>query len=1204
MVNRYRLLWAIVLFWTFALSVKAQLFFNLTADEVKIDSVLPQFTYSFDLDEHYADSTYHVSLAYPEFLPLSSNDLAQYHKVAATPLSTLPAITQRVVVSRKKGKLEVSFVPLVQREGKIQYIVSFMLKVSATAKSSRDKVHTRAQASGDATQASRYASHSVLASGKWAKIRVPSSGIFQLTSELVRKAGFSDLSKVKIYGYGGALQPEALDGDYLKQTDDLHEVAQCVVGDKRLFWANGPVSWNVSGKYYTRVRNYCSDYGYYFLTESNGSPLTVDSVAFVSPHYPSADYLCSLYEKENYSWFEGGRNLYDSHAINNQSPYTFSLTSHAKPHDTGGSKGAVTVVVTANAAGVVSVSMNGQELGKLTFGNLSTYERGRAVTQTYYVDNILPNNEFTITNNTVASEVRLDYVSVMLDDDELASGPQLLKDNFPVPEYVYNITNQDHHADTFADMVIVIPTTQTLLAQAQRLAAKHESQDGLRVRIVPADELFNEFSSGTPDVNAYRRYLKMLYDRAETEADMPKYLLLFGDALWDNRMNTSSLKSYSPDNFLLAYESENSFSKTDSYADDGFFALLDDGEGVHSGSGMSDKYDIGVGRFPVRNVVEAKAMVDKTIAYMENKNMGAWQNILMFMGDDGHNTASSRENSIHMQDADNAAKVAEAASSAFDVKRVMWDAYTRESSSTGDSYPEVEQIIKNQQAAGALVMDYSGHAAEQSLSHEMVLKLSDFNGFANKNYPLWITAACDVAPFDGTVQNIGENAVLNANGGAVAFFAAGKTVYQPFNAQINQAFLRYALNLIDGKRPTLGYALMKGKNSLSTTGSQAYINKVQYILLGDPALALNIPTMSVVVDSINGQVPTSEHKVSMKTGMVVSVDGHVEQAGVAVDGFTGLVNLKVFDSKELVVCKGNDPLTTEIFQFYDRQKVLYNGTDSVKAGRFHVTFAVPQDINYSGETGKMTLYAYNADGGKQAHGSEERFVVAGGEALDNDSIGPSIYCYLNSPSFVDGGSVNPAPYFVANISDKDGINASGNGIGHDLELVIDGELQKTYNLNERFQYDCGSYTKGTTSCFIPELSEGMHKLKFRAWDILNNSSTVELTFKVVKGLQPNLLNLSCTSNPARTSTTFILSHDRAGSNIDVEIEVFDMTGRILWSHQESGVAEQSTYTVDWDLTTNAGSKLSTGVYLYRARLSSNGSSKASKAKKLIVIGNN
>ena len=50
----------------------------------------------------------------------------------------------------------------------------------------------------------------------------------------------------------------------------------------------------------------------------------------------------------------------------------------------------------------------------------------------------------------------------------------------------------------------------------------------MRVNIVPADELYNEFSSGTPDANAYRRYLKMLYDRAgDDEAQMPKHLLLF-----------------------------------------------------------------------------------------------------------------------------------------------------------------------------------------------------------------------------------------------------------------------------------------------------------------------------------------------------------------------------------------------------------------------------------------------------------------------------------------------------------------------------------------------------------------------------------------------------------------------------------------------------------------------------------------------------
>ena len=1201
MVNRTKTLWAILVLWTLTLGVKAQRFFNLTADEVKIDSVLPVFTHSFDLGPQFADSVYDVKIVYPEFLPLSREDISRYGKITDSALPSMPLVNQQVVLSRKKGKLEVSFVPLALHDGKPQYLVSFMLRV--TASPTKARLRTRASSSQSAAS-SRYAAHSVLSSGTWAKIRVPSSGIFQLTSDLIRKAGFSDLSKVKIYGYGGALQPEALNGDYLQSTDDLHEVEQCIVGNKHLFYAQGPVSWTPSGKYYTRVRNYCSDYGYYFLTENGDEPLTVDSAAFVSAHYPSADYLCSLYEKEDYAWFEGGRNLYDGQAIDNQKSYTFNLASHAKQHEHGGGKGAVTVVVSGNSAGQVTVSMNGKQLGTLTLGRLGIYDRGTSAQGTFTVDSILPNNEFTITNTSVSQPVRLDYVSVMLDDDELAAAPLLSTDAFPVPEYVYNITNQDHHADGFADMVIIIPTSQKLLAQAQRIADLHKTHDGMRVKIVPADELYNEFSSGTPDVNAYRRYLKMLYDRAETEADMPKHLLLFGDAFWDNRMNVAAAKSYSSDDFLLTYESENSFSKTDSYADDGFFALLDDGEGAHSGKGMSDKYDIGVGRFPVRDEVEAKAMVDKTISYVENKNMGPWQNTLMFMGDDGNNTATSVENSIHMEDADNAAKVAESASPAFDVKRVMWDAYTRESSSTGNSYPEVERIVKNQQAAGALIMNYSGHAAEQSLSHEMVLKLSDFDGFTNKNLPLWMAAACDVAPFDGTIKNIGEDAVLNANGGAVAFFAAGKTVYQPLNGQINRAFLQYALNPVDGKRPTLGYALMQGKNSLSTTGSQAYINKVQYVLLGDPAISLNFPLLKVVVDSINRQVPSSGNIVNLKTGSTVSVCGHVEKEGQVDDSFTGLVNMKVFNSKELVACKGNDPLTTSIFQFYDRQKVLYNGTDSVKSGKFEMTFAVPQDINYSGETGKMTLYAYSANSAEQGHGAEEHFLVSGGEVADNDSIGPSIYCYLNSPSFVDGGDVNPSPYFVANISDKDGINASGNGIGHDLELVIDGDFQKTYNLNDRFNFDFGSYTQGSTSYYIPELSEGVHKLKFRAWDILNNSSTAELTFRVVKGLRPNVLNVNCTQNPARTNTSFIISHDRAGSNLDVTIEVFDMMGRLLWRHQESGVAAQSTYTVDWDLTTNAGSKLSTGVYLYRAQLSADGSAKSSKAKKLIVIGNN
>lgn len=590
-------------------------------------------------------------------------------------------------------------------------------------------------------------------------------------------------------------------------------------------------------------------------------------------------------------------------------------------------------------------------------------------------------------------------------------------------------------------------------------------------------------------------------------------------------------------------------------------------------------------------------MVDKSISYMENKNAGDWQNVLMFMGDDG-------DNDLHMKDVNKAADTVADNYPGFLIKKVMWDAYSRESSSTGNSYPEVERLIKQQQAAGALVMDYGGHGSETALSHEYVLRLNDFKEFTNTNLPLWITAACDIMPFDSNSDNIGEAAVLNSKGGALAFFGTTRTVYASYNAAINTSFLKHVLSVRDGRPVTLGEAQRLAKNEMITTGQDKTQNKLQYALLGNPAMSLNLPAMQVVIDSINGMELASGGIPVLKAGSVVTVKGHIENNSVKAADFNGRITATVLDTQELITCKRNNANEADGFQFYDRQKTLYNGSDNVSGGSFSFVFAVPRDINYADGTGRITVYAVNDDHSLQANGSEDRFYVNGSEEVFNDSIGPSIYCYLNSPDFVNGGTVNATPYFVAEITDKDGINASGNGIGHDMQLIIDGDMSKTYNLNGNFSYAFGTYTSGSTYYSIPELTEGQHTLKFRAWDMMNNSNAAVLSFNVVKGLVPELVDISCTENPARTSTTFIASHNFAGSNVDVAVDVFDMSGRLLWSRQASGVSSTNTYTVDWDLTLDSGARLQTGVYLYRVRLGSGGSAKASKAKKLIVLSNN
>ena len=1488
---------------------RAQRFFNLTVQDVAIGERLPVFSHSLPLSPAYADSTYSVKILYPEFIDMTQSDIAACKALGCGELPELPDVRQQVVVDRKRGSLEVSLCPLVFREGRYRILVSFMLKVEAKAKAAAARrnasgaVAMASAASADA--ASRYASSSVLATGRWAKIRVPSDGVYQLTESLVRQAGFSSLAKVKVYGYGGHMQNEQLVGSELQELDDLKEVPTCTIGGRRLFYGRGPVSWS-SNTASRRTRNPYSDYGYYFLTQDDGQtePLAVDSATFVGSFYPSPYYYHTLHESDGFAWMEGGRNLFDPKAIAQEAEQKISLGGNANA-----TRATFTVTATAAQTTQVEVTLNDSITRTMYItmpsGESGSYSKGAEQTVTLTTDVVKEDNTLAI-KNIGGGSVHLDFASVAWDKPKPLPS---LSQGVPVPQYVYNITNQNHHADPQADMVIIIPTSQKLLKQAQRLADFHREKDGMRVNVVPADELFNEFGSGTPDANAYRRYLKMLYDRATTDDDMPRYLVLFGDCVWDNRMLTPVCQSLSPDDFLLCQESENSYSLTDCYVDDGFFCLLDDGEGLNPTT--RDKLDMAVGRFTVTTEEEAKVMVDKVVNYSANKNAGAWQNTLVFMGDDGNNnihmrdenetadmvagqhpdfivkkimwdayervssatghtypdvarlikqqqqqgalvmdyaghgsetqishervltladvkafnntnlplwvtascdimpfdgtgetlgeaavlnskggavafygttrtvytnynkvinqaflrhllgyngsapttlgeaqrlaknelidtshdltanklqyaligdpalrlaipsktmvidsingqkvsdsatirlkagsiatmsghvedgasfngvaTATVRDaeqtvtcrmndsgekdgaeyaftftavgrftvtteeeakvmvdkvvnysanknagawqntlvfmgddgnNNIHMRDENETADMVAGQHPDFIVKKIMWDAYERVSSATGHTYPDVARLIKQQQQQGALVMDYAGHGSETQISHERVLTLADVKAFNNTNLPLWVTASCDIMPFDGTGETLGEAAVLNSKGGAVAFYGTTRTVYTNYNKVINQAFLRHLLGYNGSAPTTLGEAQRLAKNELIDTSHDLTANKLQYALIGDPALRLAIPSKTMVIDSINGQKVSDSATIRLKAGSIATMSGHVEDGA----SFNGVATATVRDAEQTVTCRMNDSGEKDgaeyAFTFTDRPYTLYQGSDSIRAGRFNFRFAVTKDLTYSDKTAIVNLYGVSSDRAVTANGWCDRFVANGSDLAENDSIGPSVFCYLNSPSFTNGGRVNTTPYFVAEISDKDGINASGSGIGHDLQLVIDGDINMTYSLNDNFTYDFGSYTSGSTYYALPELSSGKHRLMFRAWDVLNNPSTTELDFTVVKGLEPNLFSVNVTNNPAVSSTTFVINHDRMGSNVDVEIELFDMSGRKLWQHSESGVSTDSAYTVDWDLTVDGGRRLQTGVYLYRARIGSDGSGMASKAKKLIIV---
>ena len=1182
MTNNLRYIHLVALLCLAVVTASAQRFYNLTSAEVRVDSVVPMFCHTENLPPQSIDSTYTFAIVYPEYVEMPRADVDNYRRLSAALPPATPRVETRVVMDRKHPSLAVSFCPVVYRDGQYQVLASFMLRRQAIAKGGA--VRARRASEPAPSPADRYASHSVLRSGKWAKIRVPQTGIYQLTAAVARKAGFTDLSKVKIYGYGGNLQNEVLNADDLVSCDDLHELPTCNIGGRRLFYGRGPVSWN-SNEASRRTRNPYSDYGYYFLTESSDAPTYADSAAFVASFYPSAEWCHSLYEVDGYSYLQGGRNLFDSREV--RVGDSLVVTFSGVPAN---STAMLNVNISSADRTLVDVLFNGENIGSVSnSSNHSDAVRGFQKAASYRVVTSAEAEQRLVFRVTGNGPMRLDYADLSY-YPFFRPLPDLATAQFPEPEYVYNITNQDHHADPQADMVIIIPTSQKLLAQAERLKAFHAKRSGMRVNIVPADELFNEFSSGTPDASAYRHYMKMLYDRAATEADQPKFLLMFGGSVWDNRMNTPECRLFSADDYLLAYESEESFDKRTCCVDDGFYATLDDGEGASLLK--NDKMDVAVGRFPVTTESDAKTMVDKAIAYMANSNGGSWLNTIFFMGDDG-------DNNEHMTNANQVADQVLAAHPGYLVKKVMWDAYQRESTASGYTYPEVEKAIRQQQAKGALIMDYTGHGSEWQFSHENVLHISDFDEFSNANLPLWATFGCDFAPYDRLSDNIGMKAVLNAKGGAVAAISTTRTVYSNYNYRIHSAFMRHVLSYdADGSPVAVGEALRRAKNDAST--NEYAINSRDYVLLGDPAMPLNLPTATVVIDSIGGvDVASGVSDVQLKAGTSVRVKGHIEN----MPGFEGDLSVLVRDNSETVTCRHNaTDKDYSTFTYTDRTKTIYNGVNRVSGGEFAFTFAVPLDINYSNESGLITAWAIADDRSVMAQGYCDNFTVGGSEIAANDSIGPSIYCYLKSPSFQNGGSVNSTPYFVAELTDRDGINASGAGIGHDMQLVVDGKQSMTYSLNDNFMFDMGSYTSGSTYYILPELSEGEHTLQFRAWDIQNNVSTAQLRFRVVRGQSPSV-SLSCTDNPASTSTTFIVTHDRMGSTIDVTVELFDLGGRMLWSNRETGVSSSGPYTLTWNLTLANGSRLEPGVYLYRVKLTSDGATRTTKAKKLVVTGN-
>ena len=755
--------------------------------------------------------------------------------------------------------------------------------------------------------------------------------------------------------------------------------------------------------------------------------------------------------------------------------------------------------------------------------------------------------------------------------------------DFPKPEWVSRVSPQNLHSLKNVEYVIICP--EEFRPEAERLAMAHEEKDGLSWMVVSDQEVYNEFSSGTPDASAYRWFMKMLYDRHRSGASSqaPRYLLLMGDGTFDNR----KLLHNSGPNTLLSYQSAlNVTDETFAYPTDDYFGFLDDtSDSEFKETEMFVR--IGIGRFPVSTIEQARQVVDKTIAYMQDEQQGSWRRELCFLADDG-------DRAQHMISANKIADTIRLSQPDYQINKIILDSYLQEVTAAGESYPIAKNKFDNQLRNGLLYFSYMGHGSPTAITNENMMTLENVQKMSNEHYAIWGLGTCSFSHWDAQSVSIGEAAVLNPSGGAIGVFSAARTVYADSNERLLMEFSKNMFPTTPGQNVHIGDIVRLSKNAPNREA-----NRMAYCYLGDPALRITHPVpYKVKTDSIN-QFSAYEGDTLRALSTNTLRGSIVNHQGEVINNFNGKVFVTIFDKEQefTTLNNHNEDVAAYPFRFKDRISVLFKGNVDVKDGRFEINFMLPKDIQYNYGTGRICYYAQDTTLHTEAIGHYENCMIGGSETqVEFEENGPDVEIYLNTLHFESGGQVDERPLFIAYLSDPNGINTSGSGVGHDLQLTVNNNSEQSWNLNDNFVSDNGNFRSGTIHYRMSTLPEGKHTLRFRAWDLLNNSTTRTLDFEVVKGLAPQVYQLITYPNPAPSNAPihFILNHDRPESILETSVHIFDVSGRKVYTFTQQG-SGHITFTPQ-------EASIGSGIYLYQLHIKTTESEITTQKCKIIILG--
>lgn len=765
----------------------------------------------------------------------------------------------------------------------------------------------------NALSASYYNANSKLSSGHWVKIKVSEMGMQEISHDQLREWGFSDPSKVCVYGYGGALLTKNIFDN--TQPDDLP--AQPVYyGENKIAFYGEPDLKVILGKDEINIniiRNMYSSCGYYFLSdcESNVSKLPNAQKVSLSNILNREYHNHIIYienEKENPG--QAGTFFFDKNLINNPQSYSFNATKqyisdfdYSFKYSFAAKVPAYTslnvefnhpdsLIKKAKHNAVLPSSLSAiyfyTSSGEISFSPLDT------ANATYSFN-------FNLPANANASYAAIDYAFLAYRrQNNFENEAQMRMSFYDVNQNTnFTITNSNQNLQVwnvtnplniYPHDLIYYESSKNSIGSFDKTYKYSSTGNACLIAFDPTKKLHqvefvekvenqNLHNLNVPNMVIITNNLCQPYAEQVAQAHRDYQgmdVLVINQKQIFNEFSSGTPSAMGYRRFLKMFYDRNK-SK--------FKYLLLFGEGSWDNRGLIYPKEDRLLTYQAESVEDARSAakafcgdsyfgmlnddfdpdyfynnevhiaIGRIPAQTATNAQAATNKIIKYL-QNPPTTATFNRAVILADEGDSFGHIIQQEENADSILKISPATTCTRAYipiypySQYDAYESRDKVIQALKQ-GQGFFSFAGHGGESSFTGKKLWSVSSINETNYNHSPIAMFATCDAFAFDRKDGGMAEAALYKENGGFIAVVAASRTVYMQHNQYINRAFTCELFNA--NGNDLIGDVFRRARNKAATAivDRTLGVNTMCYNLAGDPAIPIYKPTLKVATSSIN-----------------------------------------------------------------------------------------------------------------------------------------------------------------------------------------------------------------------------------------------------------------------------------------------------------------------------------------------------------------